>query len=72
MDENSKIDIKKIEKEIESLLKQHKLYWYDFNINTKEAKIIEEYFGKIYTVELKPCPQNQFCDIIIDLTKLTK
>jgi hypothetical protein len=72
MDEDSKIDIKKIEKEIENLLKQHKLYWYDFNVTIKNAKIIEEYFGKIYTVELKPCPKNQFCDVTIDLTKLIK
>ena len=72
MEEDLEINIDKIEKKIQSLLKEHKFYWYDFNVTMKNAKIIKEHFGKLYAVELRPCPKNQFCDVTIDLTKSIK
>ena len=66
------VDVQKIEREIEKLIAQHKIYWYDFNVKMKDANIISKHFNGIYEVELRPCPQSRFCDVIINLTKLTK
>jgi hypothetical protein len=67
-----KVDVQKIEEEIKRLRKEHKFYWYDFNVKARDAKIISDYFGEFYEVELRPCPQGRFCDVIINLTKLIK
>jgi hypothetical protein len=67
----SSLYIDKVQSEIDRLLENGKLYWYDFNLNHEQMNAIVNYFSELYDVEAVMCKScganNKKYDITITL-----
>lgn len=60
--------IHKVQGEIERLIENGKLYWYDFNLTRDKMMEITNYFSDIYEVEVIQCKScNEKYDVTISL-----
>ena len=60
--------IEKVQTEIDRLLQEGKLYWYDFNLSHEKMVALTNYFSELYDVEAVRCKSCNYARYDVTIT----